>query len=338
MKRRFILVDTENVQNRWFELLGNLREKDKIIVFYTENHSKKLQDYLEVSKGGKRLRWVECISGEDALDYQLLGVLSYLIYIHPKADYTIYSNDKGYQDAVSHWKDKGVRIKLAGFSTERAKENPENNETDTDNSAKDSRTAEKNSAKENRAVEKNSAKDNRAVEKNSANKAAEKNSSRDNRVAEETEGAGKKKTKQEAKPKQINVHGVDSCVWEIGKSLPFEEKAAYHDTLVALLGQEKGGKQYQIIQKSKVCQEILKDCYLENQRERTVHFIQTILQYHSLNKSYGQVIYQILQKGDLKNLQDIKRSFDSNIGAKPEQQKYYTVMKKHFKLIKQMMN
>jgi len=34
--------------------------------------------------------------GNNALDYQLIGVLSYLIAKHPKALFCIYSNDKNY--------------------------------------------------------------------------------------------------------------------------------------------------------------------------------------------------------------------------------------------------
>lgn len=328
MKRRFILVDTENVQNRWFELLRGLREKDKIIVFYTENHSKKLQDYLEVSKGGKRLRWVECISGENALDYQLLGVLSYLIYIHPKAEYTIYSNDKGYQDAVSSWKDKGVCIRLAGFSTERVKE--DSTERQEKHLKRGDSDRQENSSKRERQEQLD------ACDEQQGKQADENGPADDNKVRKGAETTGRGKRKRELKKKQKSVSEVDGCVWEIGKSLSFAEKAAYHALLVDFLGQEEGRRQYQIIRKSKECQEILKECYLDDSRERAVCLIQTILQYHELDMAYGKVIYQILQKGDLNNLQAIKKSFDNRIGAKAEYQKYYSVMKRYFHLIKEM--
>lgn len=326
MKKRFILVDTENVQNRWFELLRGLKEKDKIIVFYTENHSKKLQDYLEVSKGGKRLRWVECISGENALDYQLLGVLSYLVYIHPKAEYVIYSNDKGYQDVVRSWKDKGVRIRLAGFSTEKSKEDlaeHQERRIKPDNCNRQEKKEKQESCGKQEGNGKHPAEGSNFI----------KNSSGGN----STERAGKGKKKKELKKKQGDMPEVDGCVWEIGKSLPFAEKAAYYALLVDFLGQEEGRQQYQIIRKDKECQEILKECYLDDPAERIVYLIQVILQYHSLDRSYGKAVYQILQNSDLEDLQSVKKSFDSRIGNGTAQQRYYSVMKKHFSMLKKMM-
>ena len=321
MKRRFILVDTENVQNRWFELLGDLREKDKIIVFYTENHSKKLQDYLEVSKGGKRLRWVECKTGENALDYQLLGVLSYLIYIHPKAKYIIYSNDKGYQDVVNRWEDKGVHIKLAGFSTEKVKENPAEHQ---EKCAKQEKL---------KGQEKQ---ENRDKREEPGKQRADNGNSAEDKEESSAAGTGKGKKKKELKKKQKNMPEVEGCVWEIGKSLPFAEKSAYHALLVDFLGQDEGRAQYQIIRKSKECQEILEECYLGHSRESTVYLIQIILQQHALDKSHAKAVYQILQNSDLNDLQAVKKSFDSRIGTTAEQQKCYSVMKKHFSLIKKM--
>ncbi len=46
LKRRYYFIDTENVGDKWFGLLDKCKKKDRIITFYTENHSKRLEDFL----------------------------------------------------------------------------------------------------------------------------------------------------------------------------------------------------------------------------------------------------------------------------------------------------
>ncbi len=117
MKRKYYLIDTENIGDRWFDLSAKIRKKDRIITFYTEHHSKRLEHYLLSQVRNKQILWLECMSGNNALDYQLVGVLSFLITKHPKASFCIYSNDKGYQNAVDFWKERGVVISQKSFST-----------------------------------------------------------------------------------------------------------------------------------------------------------------------------------------------------------------------------
>ena len=38
MKRRYYLIDTENVGDRWIDFIGEMKEEDIFIVFYTKNH------------------------------------------------------------------------------------------------------------------------------------------------------------------------------------------------------------------------------------------------------------------------------------------------------------
>lgn len=124
MKRRYILIDTENVQNHWFKLLEDIHKKDKILVFYTQNHSKRLDRCIENNPDNKRIRWIECVSGINALDYQLMGVLSYLINQHPKAEFIIYSNDRDYQERVAYWIERGANVERRGFELKQKKKKP----------------------------------------------------------------------------------------------------------------------------------------------------------------------------------------------------------------------
>lgn len=121
MKRNYYLIDTENVGDRWFDLLQKIKKKDRIIVFYTEHHSKHLEKYLAKQVHNPRMVWLECTAGNNALDYQLIGVLSYLIVKHPKSSFYIYSNDRDYQTAIDFWQSRGIEAFQKDFSVESGK-------------------------------------------------------------------------------------------------------------------------------------------------------------------------------------------------------------------------
>ncbi len=121
--RKYYLIDTENVGDRWLDMPGKIRRKDRIIAFYTEHHSKHLEEFLMKQVHNPKILWLECAAGNNALDYQLIGVLSYLVAKHPKASFCIYSNDKDYQSAIDFWKSRGIKIRRKGFEIKNKKKN-----------------------------------------------------------------------------------------------------------------------------------------------------------------------------------------------------------------------
>lgn len=118
MKRSYYLIDTENVGDRWFDLLQKIKKKDRIIIFYTEHHSRHLEEYLIKQIHNPRIIWLECVAGNNALDYQLIGVLSYLIAKHPESSFYIYSNDRDYQTATEFWQNRGIAVCRKGYTSE----------------------------------------------------------------------------------------------------------------------------------------------------------------------------------------------------------------------------
>lgn len=115
MSRKYYLIDTENIGDRWFDMPKKARRKDRIITFYTKHHSKHLEEFMVNQVHNPKILWLECTAGTNALDYQLMGVLSYLIAKHPKASFCIFSNDKDYQDTIDFWKNRGIKIRQKGF-------------------------------------------------------------------------------------------------------------------------------------------------------------------------------------------------------------------------------
>lgn len=121
MKRTYYLIDTENVGDRWIDFIDRLEKDDVLVVFYTKNHSRLLEEHYLKQRYNKQIRWVECVSGYNALDHQLEGVLSYLIATHADAEYCIYSNDQDYKEAIDLWKEKGVTVSRVGFDPKKKK-------------------------------------------------------------------------------------------------------------------------------------------------------------------------------------------------------------------------
>lgn len=55
----------------------------------------------------------------NALDFQLVTYLGYLIAMAPKNHYYIVSQDKGFKSAVGFWKDRGFQVRLVSDLTGR---------------------------------------------------------------------------------------------------------------------------------------------------------------------------------------------------------------------------
>lgn len=119
MKRKYYFIDTENVGDRWFDLMKTIKKKDRVLVFYTVNHSKGLEEVFLRQVHHPQILWLECMIGNNALDYQLIGVLSYLTVRHPKASFCIYSNDKGYDIPIDFWRERGIRISRKTLDTKK---------------------------------------------------------------------------------------------------------------------------------------------------------------------------------------------------------------------------
>lgn len=121
MKRKYYLIDTENVGDRWYKVIEKLGKKDRVISFYTEHHSKLMEQCMFKHVHNHKILWLECTAGNNALDYQLMGVLSYLVAKHPKSSFCIYSNDKDYKSTVDFWQSHGVNISQKKFEATKKK-------------------------------------------------------------------------------------------------------------------------------------------------------------------------------------------------------------------------
>ena len=125
---RHFLVDSENVNDNWLMLFDMADEEDEIVVFYTKKspHMSYMSVIRLIENNKINIRFEECYEGTNALDFQLVSYMGYLMgcggacsenecdaaSAETGADeYIIMSNDTGYDPAVRFWKDKGYAVR-----------------------------------------------------------------------------------------------------------------------------------------------------------------------------------------------------------------------------------
>ena len=125
---RHFLVDSENVNDNWLMLFDMADEDDEIVVFYTKKspHMSYMSVIRLIENNKINIRFEECYEGTNALDFQLVSYIGYLMGCggacsENKCDaasaetgadeYIIMSNDTGYDPAVRFWKDKGYAVR-----------------------------------------------------------------------------------------------------------------------------------------------------------------------------------------------------------------------------------
>ncbi len=129
MTKTIYLVDTENVQYTYEQVIPNLKPGDELILFCTE-HTLSMQarfSILEkISRIDASLKVIACESGHNALDFQLSSYLGWLIRenyadlaatklaaakpgVEPN-EYVIVSGDRGYDPLRAFWADYGYKV------------------------------------------------------------------------------------------------------------------------------------------------------------------------------------------------------------------------------------
>ncbi len=111
MDHTIYLIDTENVRTVWTLLLDRMTENDKIYVFYTMNSGHvTYEDLNGVISSGKNVELIQCHTGKNGLDFQLVSFLGYLIRNNENADYCIISDDSGYDAVIKFWEGRDVDV------------------------------------------------------------------------------------------------------------------------------------------------------------------------------------------------------------------------------------
>ncbi len=111
MTKRVYLVDTENVNSTWKELLPEITKNDRMILFYTANSPHvSYTDLGFIIQYPDCFELMECYTGNNGLDFQLVSYLGYLLKTAAKTEYIIVSNDTGYDAVIHFWTDRERKV------------------------------------------------------------------------------------------------------------------------------------------------------------------------------------------------------------------------------------
>lgn len=107
------LVDSENVNDVWIRLVNNLEARDEILVFYTDKSPHmSYEKVIELTQLSDRpIRWIKCVEGSNALDFQLVTELGARVATDPEHVFIIVSNDNGFDAAVKYWTQRGKDVR-----------------------------------------------------------------------------------------------------------------------------------------------------------------------------------------------------------------------------------
>lgn len=111
------MIDYENVKTGGLNGISRLTDADRVIIFYSENANRltfDLHQRLMASTAKIEYREVS-VGGHNALDFQLVTYLGFLIAQDPNGQYLIISNDRGFEYVVNFWRRDGLSIGLLPY-------------------------------------------------------------------------------------------------------------------------------------------------------------------------------------------------------------------------------
>ena len=109
------LIDFENVHSDGLKGIEKLERSDECYVFYSE-HAGVLtfNMHKKITESRAKMYYVEAQVGmKNALDFQLVSYLGYMLREKPEATYCLISNDKAFELVSKFWQDKGVNVTSA---------------------------------------------------------------------------------------------------------------------------------------------------------------------------------------------------------------------------------
>lgn len=105
-------VDSENVGDVWINLYLQDNEESKFLIFYTNRTPRIDYECLVtlMNTAKQNLEFIKCCEGNNALDFQLVTYLGYVLHEESEAEIVILSNDTGFDAVVHFWKERGRKI------------------------------------------------------------------------------------------------------------------------------------------------------------------------------------------------------------------------------------
>lgn len=108
------LVDFENVNGEGLTGIEKLGKDDTVTIFYSKNASTiSFETHQALNESKAKIDYLKVVSGtKNALDFQLVSYLGYLMAVQPNATYYLVTKDKGYNAVVDFWQGAKKKVSL----------------------------------------------------------------------------------------------------------------------------------------------------------------------------------------------------------------------------------
>lgn len=109
---RLYFIDSENVGDSWISLLDTVAAEDEILVFYTgKSPHMNYKSVILLKQSTKKVSFIECCEGCNALDFQLCTDLGYRVREAADREFVIVTNDTGFDAVVNYWSQRKISVK-----------------------------------------------------------------------------------------------------------------------------------------------------------------------------------------------------------------------------------
>lgn len=362
--KRIYLVDSENVGDIWVPLLVASQPDEEVIVFYTQKSPHMNYENVRLLKETeKEAEFIKCFEGSNALDFQLVTQLGYMLCENQEKCYVIVSNDTGFDAAVRYWKQRNMPVqrisgkelsrrlqqktKTAEFlenSTEAATEQTAEflkHETEaateqTAESMKNETVTAEEQVQTEKYAEPEEMSEPEEIQMEIPDEIMRPDETADgNQQDEEVSDADPEKnimvkTPEISKEQDEVIRSLLTCISK-------DRLADFHNALVLFFGEEIGKELYQEAKNSSAYAICRENQNAISEEEKFDVYCQTVFAYSDPKLDCPEDFSSFLYKANAKrkNLNSLRAALQGHYG-KDKGMKYYSLFKSHIKIMNRM--
>lgn len=117
----FYLINTKNVGKRWIDFIDP-EENATIYLFCNANIRFSLTDVQTILSVSSKIHIIQCIPGNNSMDFFIIMKLGELLSLHKKAQFYIISGDHDFDGVITEYKRSGHRIARITQKTKQKKQ------------------------------------------------------------------------------------------------------------------------------------------------------------------------------------------------------------------------
>lgn len=362
--KRIYLVDSENVGDIWVPLLVVSQPDEEVIVFYTQKSPHMNYENVRLLKETeKEAEFIKCFEGSNALDFQLVTQLGYMLCENQENCYVIVSNDTGFDAAVRYWKQRNMPVqrisgkelsrrlqqktKTAEFlenSTEAAtgqtaeflKHETEAATEQTAESMKNETVTAEEQVQTEKYAESEEMSEPEEIQMEMPDEIMRPDETADgNQQDEELSDADPEKnimvkTPEISKEQDEVIRSLLTCISK-------DRLADFHNALVLFFGEEIGKELYQEAKNSSAYAICRENQNAISEEEKFDVYCQTVFAYSDPKLDCPEDFSSFLYKANAKrkNLNSLRAALQGHYG-KDKGMKYYSLFKSHIKIMNRM--